>query len=1265
MEHSFIKRLLTAIILHIFLVVQLSTVARSTWAVTTALGAALSTASLYAYADAFDDAAGEGQDSAASLLREFGLNKNSGQMSFKKPDGSLSTESLTTFFPSSGGVDDTTTLTGSEGDGAGIGSATDSINTRLDTENSAQAEAYRTIKQTVAASSHPNRKTDPVFDTAKAILDSDDPAYDMVLKGCTPVTTNLAPHVPSYQTCNIYESSSTTCEVTHEIQSNIVTALGPDVETGSCGPNCISVKIGSTVSNGYSAQPFGTCQLFKASASLRVEQPDAISTVVLAKTNTDGNSRLVIDGVEVWTDNGGMIADNSYLTIPANDPSCGSSGSLQTLNTNITANVKKTGTVGIELQTALNDVGFGQVEIHIYYNPSAVVSDSWSPQTCIDKANSTPSNFCTITTTCLTPPDSGGCIEIENGQTICPADPEYIALGASPISSISKACRLVQVAESCGFAQGMATGWVDASGASRTIGDGLPTISTCGPYETNQHCAISQSDCILGSTDTNGRCYGREIIYDCGYTSSAVSTSCTTDTNGNPIFDTTFTGCTTTTETQEVTTTNHITDIKTCESIVQPVNRSCTATRDLDVRAAQGIVQVGVIGYSNNTFRVDLKDGSWALIAPSDAIASTANVSTVDMAEVCGPGAPTFEISSIGVWYGVSAVLGNDWDGGNWPHILQSPSCENGMIGIVQLSDVNGTGDWDLYSGEFRFNYKRVVKDEWTYESEECEQTATQILDSFCPDGVVSCTLHNQNCVVKNGVSVCAPDIQASEFAGIGDACMSLEIANDRCQFNSGNLACWTDTQGVEHCPENLASFTDTCEVYDTDPSCVYFGEECISGAAGDSGTCYAFTRLYDCGHDVPITNIIQTTSTTCDGAIRCMGGDCITQNTESNPDFGKAAAAMASADFIAMETSCADQGNVTTCEMFTGDAYECKKALGGYVDCCDTPAGVSLQDYMELAGSTYDVAEKTGAIDYLSTSYQNVVGAWTSQVANDPTSIYSQAISPFNSAYESIVGSAVGETVTQLFSSAGGSADLVSQGIESFGPSALQRYAAQATGDFLANNFGLDVATSLLETGVGAPLEGQTAVYTGNLASSGAGALLGAIMFAYMIYSIAVILIQIVWSCEAEEFELGSKRELKSCHFVGSYCKTEALGSCIEKRDAYCCFSSPFARIVQEQGRMQLGGDWGTPEAPQCGGFSVSTVEQLDWDAMDLSEWVAILHETGQIPSANDALTQFQMNATTGALTGIDSSQEIQELIDLTDQEGTHDNVREELWGR
>ncbi len=52
-----------------------------------------------------------------------------------------------------------------------------------------------------------------------------------------------------------------------------------------------------------------------------------------------------------------------------------------------------------------------------------------------------------------------------------------------------------------------------------------------------------------------------------------------------------------------------------------------------------------------------------------------------------------------------------------------------------------------------------------------------------------------------------------------------------------------------------------------------------------------------------------------------------------------------------------------------------------------------------------------------------------------------------------------------------------------------------------------------------------------------------------YTIYVVTDLLINIIWECEEKEFELGAKKETRQCSFVGSYCASEALGSCVEKR--------------------------------------------------------------------------------------------------------------------
>ena len=89
---------------------------------------------------------------------------------------------------------------------------------------------------------------------------------------------------------------------------------------------------------------------------------------------------------------------------------------------------------------------------------------------------------------------------------------------------------------------------------------------------------------------------------------------------------------------------------------------------------------------------------------------------------------------------------------------------------------------------------------------------------------------------------------------------------------------------------------------------------------------------------------------------------------------------------------------------------------------------------------------------------------------------------------------------------------------------------------------------------------------------------------------------------CSEEERLLAEARRGGHCHYVGSYKR----GALLLKRryQGYCCFRSKLARIIQEQGRAQLGWDWGTARQPQCVGLSPAQLSSLDFEAMDFSDF-------------------------------------------------------------
>ena len=57
-------------------------------------------------------------------------------------------------------------------------------------------------------------------------------------------------------------------------------------------------------------------------------------------------------------------------------------------------------------------------------------------------------------------------------------------------------------------------------------------------------------------------------------------------------------------------------------------------------------------------------------------------------------------------------------------------------------------------------------------------------------------------------------------------------------------------------------------------------------------------------------------------------------------------------------------------------------------------------------------------------------------------------------------------------------------------------------------------------------------------------------------------------------------------------------------------------ARIVNEQGRAQIGKGWGGAQNADCSGFTVAQLQTLNFAAMDLSEFYASLVPT--LPNVN-----------------------------------------------
>jgi conjugal transfer mating pair stabilization protein TraN len=109
--------------------------------------------------------------------------------------------------------------------------------------------------------------------------------------------------------------------------------------------------------------------------------------------------------------------------------------------------------------------------------------------------------------------------------------------------------------------------------------------------------------------------------------------------------------------------------------------------------------------------------------------------------------------------------------------------------------------------------------------------------------------------------------------------------------------------------------------------------------------------------------------------------------------------------------------------------------------------------------------------------------------------------------------------------------------------------------------------------------------------------------------------LLKEVFGCSAKEKELALKRQGKLCHAVGSW-RGKGIKRFITKR-SFCCFNSSLARIIQEQGRAQLGLGWWdegkSKKEPNCRALTLSEIQRIDFSKIDFSEMYEALQNRAQ----------------------------------------------------
>jgi len=561
----------------------------------------------------------------------------------------------------------------------------------------------------------------------------------------------------------------------------------------------------------------------------------------------------------------------------------------------------------------------------------------------------------------------------------------------------------------------------------------------------------------------------------------------------------------------------------------------------------------------------------------------------------------------------------------------------SGIKVFKEETRVSGRGEG--YS-RIRLRYdlsKLITQDEWSWSGPNCQNLANAITDGICQAGSqLSCTNDPANasgCYVDptSQVMVCGSDLaQAPVVAGssgIRNTCMSIQAAG-HCDLNQYG-ECWTDTAGT-HCLEPPANGipNKTCASLESQ-SCSFIKSQCTSVLA--SGTCWDSVDTYDCGQTVGIPGIQSNTEQQCAGPIRCMGEDCITVNRTQSQDFSKAVALLNSAQQMAMDLHCdyanADlqQKEPTTCQVFQGKPASCKMVGGALslVDCCETPSGaMGLGRYIDLLIATSQMDSAVMAMD----STSAIRGAW--ETMRTPFTLAGHAWNSFQADFASTVNDLVG---TDMLSTS----DIASQGLLD----SLKGELMKSVAEWIGQTFGQAAGNALFSAGGQAAFDAAgnltPAAQSGGVQLGGgaavAGQLLSTLMTAYTVVMIIIMIIQMVYSCEEPEYELAAKKQLKVCTDLGTYCESKVAGVCWVRKESYCCYNSPLARILNEQIKPQLGMDFGTPESPCCTGIKVADLDRVDWTQVNLDEWLAILAQTGHLPSAANAAPMLNLDQLTG----------------------------------
>ncbi|WP_193085849.1 conjugal transfer protein TraN [Halomonas sp. FME65] len=1105
----------------------------------------------------------------------------------------------------------------------------------------------------------PDLSGDPVFNSADDLLnamENPDQAAALCASGGGGATEQLI--------CDQGASRGTSCDATHAYSAGLIEHISGPHNIATCGEGCVDVWIGQQGDN-YRDDQGQNCAIYRNDVSFRILYPEAVTSATLAEIEYDDHLRIHLDTADAansgevtdFSGGGYNYTDNLIWQSPHgwnsgwfNDSASCERSSSHTLypGTNVTSQLQND-VVNFHMINAVGGLGEAYARVRIEYDPSLVIeSEGWSSSLCAEQASDSSMNVqctrmpelnengCTVAGSVEvcdhhfgaeaqfpgvsplceavkvsapdTPPDTAGapaCQEALEGRECSLISTECVSAGSDDDDA---SCNIQRHTYECGGGQG---------GFDCDLPDILPeAFAECEPEYVVEHTG---DDIDYTLSDVRS-CHNVLTLDSCDMEREVEILD---ESGGNSFSEGCFDNRTYT---------------------YQPPNAATTIEANVsltDVTRNYGNT-VSIVGWPT-------RDNDWTTTINAqgerDTYPESASAEYTHSSYYCPE-----DYSSYGDT--CRQQTGTDEDGN--PVYTTTPKIENRHYTCSHLSDdVPGHGGytvdgWSLSGDTCSRSYSTCLTPtppELSFSVEYDGLYMAQTFEHFPSDEDISyCIVESDDftsaewtCTEGGSRSISSPwgtrtigpdDLAVLDYMYPDDPYQSPHTVSPavsdgqgrycwdgHAEYNTatdGNAEMWLgesdayqdiygNTQQYENEDIESAELTyNTCGDLEADPQCQFIETRCVEGAAGHEGFCYVESDIYECGEVGSVANSTVREVYDCEGMLNCAGEDCvdIDQESSTTAEFAEAASMLQAVEQMATDMSCTgvDENGVPTgemdvnCHVFQGDEYQCRRPIGASIhghDCCDQPADINLGDYL---GAVTAMPRLDAAITSMEGGGVSgaVKGSYTS--LRDPVMNTFEAVKePVINAAEGVMGSVnpVTEPVTQFYDDA---VSFVKEGVSK-----------------LAGDIGAASGTGLAPGGAGAGLsaEGAQATFSEQMLGASGAQALSLLTTAYTVYTMTMLAIQIIWECTEDDFKLAAQRDMKTCVYVGSYCSSEtALGLCLTERQSYCCYSSPLARIINEQAQPTFG----SAENPQCNGFSVQEFANLDWENIDLSEWIGML---------------------------------------------------------